>query len=224
MQTQLVSLAAALALGTAVGGCSGGATARSLSNGSTDAGATCTADTACGGSLVGAWKVTSSCLDVSGDLNLALVGAGCPTAKVTGSLRVTGTWTARADGTYTDETVTTGDEELTLAPSCLFISAAPVTCDGAANAIKALGFATLACTATSGGGCACTGTVHQTGGLGLVSVAPATAGTYTTAGTTATVSGHAGDQKYGYCVAGETLKLTPQGARPVVTGAISFQN
>lgn len=48
----------------------------------------------------------SSCLDVSGELDLSLVGAGCPSAPLTGSLQVTGTFTANANGAYTDDTTT----------------------------------------------------------------------------------------------------------------------
>ena len=111
--------------------------------------------------------MTSSCLTVTGGLDLSLVGAGCPTAPVTGSLAVTGTLTANANGTYSDDTVTSGDEQFTLAPSCLVISSTPVTCDGAASIIKTLGYSSLTCTPAPGGGCTCAGTVHQTGGLGL---------------------------------------------------------
>ena len=64
----------------------------------------------CGGDVVGIWTVTSSCLAVTGALNLSSVGAGCPSGPVTGSLQVVGTWTANANGTYTDSTVTSGDE------------------------------------------------------------------------------------------------------------------
>ena len=56
---------------------------------------------------------------------------------------MTGTWTANADGTYSDNTTTTGDEQFTLGPSCLVISSTPVTCDGAASIIKNLGYSSL---------------------------------------------------------------------------------
>ena len=148
--------------------------------------------TACGGDLVGTWTVTSSCLKVSGNLDLSLVGAGCPSAPVTGDLQVTGTWTANADGTYSDDTITTGTEQFTLAPSCLVISSTPVTCDGAAGLIQNLGYASLTCTPTPSGGCSCSATVHQTGGLGVVSVAPSTSGNYTRSGNTVTIAGRRG--------------------------------
>ena len=179
--------------------------------------------TACGGGVVGTWTVASSCLKVSGDLNLSLAGAGCASAPVTGSLTVTGTLTANADGTYSDGTVTTGDEQFTLAPACLVISSTPVNCEGAANIIKTLGYASLTCTPAAGGGCTCAGTVHQTGGFGLVSVAPSTIGSHTTSGNLLTLSGDAGDAGYSYCVSTDKLTVTPQSTSPTMTGTIVLQ-
>jgi hypothetical protein len=172
---------------------------------------------------VGTWTVASSCLSVSGQVDLTLVGAGCPSAPVTGSLQVSGTWTANADGTYTDNTTTSGQEQLTLAPACLIISSTPVTCDGAASIIQNLGFASLTCTSTSNGGCACSGTVQQSGSLGVVSVSPATSGSYTPSGNQVTIVGDVGDTTYGTCVAGSKLTLMPQTTSPTTTGTIVLQ-
>src|SRR2546423_1465035 len=150
MRNGLVGLGCVVALASAVStyGCSsttgtggtGGSTGASCSDGVTP----------CGGDVVGTWTVASSCLKGTGGLDLGLFGAGCATAPVTGSLRVTGTWTANADGTYTDDTTTSGDEQFTLAPSCLVISSTPVTCTGAASLLKGLGYASLACTEVAG--------------------------------------------------------------------------
>jgi hypothetical protein len=231
--SRAVVLVAALALGgcaktdgggAGTGGTSGGAAgAGGESSGGGGAGGACPDVTPCGGSVVGTWTVTSSCLKVAGTLDLSLVGAGCPSAPVTGSLQVSGTWTANADGTYTDGTTTTGSEQFTLGPACLVISSTPVTCDGAASIIKNLGFASLTCTSASGGGCACAATVQQTGTLGLVSVAPSTTGNYTSAGTALTVTGDVGDTTYAYCVAGSAVTLTPQSTSPTMTGTIVLQ-
>ena len=123
--------------------------------------------TPCGGDITGTWTVTSSCLTVTGGLDLASFGAGCATAPVTGSLGVTGTWTANADGTYTDNTTTSGDEQFTLAPSCLVISSTPVTCKGAGGLLTSLGYSSVTCVDAAGGGCTCSATVQQNGGLGI---------------------------------------------------------
>jgi hypothetical protein len=205
------------------GGSSAGTGATGTAGGGGTGGASCPNGTPCGGNAVGTWTVTSSCLRVTGGLDLSVAGATCPPAPVTGSLTVTGTFTVNADGTYADNTVTSGDEQFTLTPACLVISSTPVTCDGAANIIKTLGYSALTCTPATGGGCTCSGTVNQTGGLGLVSVAPSTSGSYTTAGNLITVSGDAGDTKYAYCVSGDKLTVTPQSTSPTMTGTIVLQ-
>ena len=207
MRVRSARLATTVAFATIAGACSSSSLGPSGTGGSSGAGTggggggvTCPAGTACGGSVVGTWNVTASCLSISGDLDIGLVGAGCPTTPVTGSLQVTGTFTANADGTYSDGTTTSGAEQFPLAAACLTISSTPVTCDGAANFIKNLGFASLTCTSTSNGGCACSGTVQQSGSLGVVSVAPTTSGSYTPSGNQVTIAGDVGDTTYATCV------------------------
>ena len=163
--------------GSSASGGSSGSTGGSTSSGTGGTGPTCSNVTACGGDLAGTWTVKSSCLKVTGNLDLSLFGAGCPLAPVTGDLTVTGTWTANADGTYSDNTVTSGTEQITLAPSCLVISSTQVTCAGAGSLLTSLGYMSLTCTNATGGGCNCTGTVHQTGSMGLVLPAPSMMGT-----------------------------------------------
>ena len=224
MNMRSAALASAIAVGLLCGGCNSGAGGSPGAGGSGGGGgAACPSVTACGGSVVGTWTVSSSCLRVTGALDLAVAGASCPSAPITGSLAVTGTLTANADGTYSDDTTTSGDHQFTLAPSCLVISSTPVTCDGAASIIKTLGYASLTCTPAAGGGCACAGTVHHTGSLGLISVAPSTSGSYTTSGNAIALSGDAGDARYSYCVAGDKLTVTPQSTSPTITGTIVLQ-
>jgi non-reducing end alpha-L-arabinofuranosidase len=183
----------------------------------------CPSTTPCGGDLVGTWTVTSSCLNVTGDLNLKLAGAGCPSGPITGSLKVSGTWTANANETYTDNTVTSGEEQLTLEASCLVISSTPVDCDGAASLLASgLGFSKLDCP-SAGSGCNCSAKVKQTGTLGFVSTAPSTSGNYKASGNIVTISGDSDDVQYEYCVSGNTLTMTPQSSHPAMTGAIILQ-
>jgi non-reducing end alpha-L-arabinofuranosidase len=226
MNIQFAALAMAIAAGTIWSGCGSSSPPSGTGgrSGSGGAGASCSSEAPCGGSIVGTWTVTSSCLTVTGQLDLSLVGAGCPSAPVTGSLQVTGTWTANPNGTYSDDTTTSGAEQFTLAPSCLVISSTPVTCEGAANIIKSLGYSSLTCTSAAGGGCTCAATVQQKGGLGLVSVAPSTSGNYASAGNVVTVSGDSGDTKHSYCVSGNQMTWTPQSASPTTTGTIVLQN
>jgi hypothetical protein len=199
----------------------GGAAGLGTSGSSTGgAGAVCSNVTACGGGLVGTWNVTSSCLAVSGNLDLSLVGAGCASAPVVGSLQVTGTWAANSDGTYTDNTVTTGEEQFTLAPSCLVISSTPTNCLGAANIISSLGYSSVNCSAATGGGCSCSATVHQSAGLGLVSNIASPTGNYATSGTLVTIDNQS---PYAYCATASTMTWSPQTTSPVTSGTIAFE-
>jgi hypothetical protein len=133
---------------------------------------------------------------------------------------VSGTWTANSDGTYMDNTITTGQEQFTLAPSCLVISSTQTDCPGAANIISSLGYSSVTCTAATGGGCACSATVKQSGGVGLVSVFAATSGNYQTSGNVVTVDGQL---PYSYCASADTMTWTPQTTSPTTTGSIAFQ-
>lgn len=109
--------------------------------------ATCSSNVAaCGGSVVGTWTATSSCLSVSGQVDMTQFGLGCTSAPVTGSLQVTGTWTANSDGTYSDNTTTSGSEQLMLPASCLLISGTTTTCDDISGPLQAAGYASVTCT------------------------------------------------------------------------------
>ncbi len=207
----------------------GGATAGSgsggtVGGGSGGSGGSCSNVTACGGDVAGVWTASSSCLTVNGQLDLAAIGAGCASAVVTGSLQVTGTLTLKSDGTYQDDTTTTGQEQFALAKSCLVISSTQTDCPGAASIIQSIGYQSLTCTSAAGGGCTCMGTVHQTGGFGVLSLAPPTSNMYSTAGNVLTLSGDIGDVTYSYCASGgTTLTVTPSNADPAVSGTIVLQ-
>ena len=224
MKIQSAVLTMTVALGVVAGACAGSSTGNGGTGGSPNgaggAGASCSNVSACGGSVVGTWNVTSSCIKVSGNLNMMAIGAGCATAPVSGSLQVTGTWTANADGTYTDKTTTTGDEQFTLAPSCLVISSTQTDCPGAANIISALGYATVTCTPATGGGCACSATVNQSGGMGTVSNIASPSGNYATATNVITIDNQA---PYAYCASPSTMTWTPQTTTPATAGTIGFE-
>ncbi len=209
-----------ISLGGEIDGGSSGSGPESSSSGGTDTGASCSAVTSCGGNVVGTWTATSSCLNVTGQADLSPLGVGCTSAPVTGSLWVTGTWSANSDGTYSDNTTTSGNEQLELPASCLNITGTPVTCDGIAEAIPSLGYAAATCTTAAGGGCACSATVQQTGGIAFVSASAPTSGTSMTSGDVITTSD---GTKYSYCVSGTTMTLTPEGTAPTVTGTVMLQ-
>ena len=197
----------------------GGVTAGSggeATGGTGAAQAACSNVTPCGGDVVGTWNVTSSCLTVSGDLSVWYVGLDrCESVSVTGSLDVTGTWTANADGTYSDNTTTTGTETLELLGSCLRIEGTCTTCSRIGPALASVGYASVTCeedpnrdpSLECGLGCTCLATIDETGGLGVAPLYPSGSGTYTVAGSTLLIT--AREQEYAYCASGSTVSVTP---------------
>ena len=186
--------------------------------------ASCSGVTACGGDLAGTWVAAGSCLPVSGQVNMAGFGLSCTAAPVTGTLEVSGAWTANLDGTFKDTTTTSGESEIQLPPECLNISGTTTTCDRLDGALQALGYATVTCADAASGGCTCTGTVQQTGGMGFVVLGAPAAGSYTTANNVITTAGR-NPRDYSYCVSGNRLTVTPQGVSNTgsLTGTIVFE-
>jgi hypothetical protein len=212
--------------GVATGGVASGGRANGGSSSAAGGGSSCSNVNPCGGNLVGTWAVTSSCLKVTGQLDVSPIGLGCRSASITGGvLHVTGTWTANSDGSIADNTVTSGDETLTLAAQCLKVSGTTITCEAVASPLKGLGYSALTCANAASGGCECNGTVQQDGGLGLVSTDVSTSSTYTTSGNVLTIPGST-ELKYDYCVSGNQMTVTPQTTTAktgTVTGAVVLQ-
>ena len=211
------------------GSSSGGQAGGGPSNGGAG-GASCTPTasvTPCGGVVPGTWTVTSACLSVSGQLDMQSFSLSCATGQVTGTLQVTGTWTAKADGTFVDGTTTTGTEQLALPSDCKILSKANVTCERIGSVMSGGYYDTATCVDdTTSGGCTCSGTIKQTGSMGLGSFSPQTDGNYTAANNAITNTGD--NSSYSYCVSGNKMTLTPQGASPtaagILTGTIVLQN
>jgi len=235
MKLQSAFLAMAMASGLAAGACvgssspiatgSGGASGSGTggSSGSGGGGASCSNVTACGGSVVGTWTVSSPCLKLSGTVDISMAGldpSSCKNVTITGSMNVSGTWTASANGTYTDDTTTTGDAQVQLPAGCLMISGTTTTCKGISGPIGGVGLTNASCTDAAGGGCTCTGTIQHMGGIGWMTSDPQTSGVYSTANNTLTADS---TTKYSYCVAGNTMTWTPQPTSPTAMGTIVFQ-
>jgi hypothetical protein len=192
-------------------GAGGAATGGSGAVGAGGSGATgqasCDNVVACGGDVVGTWTASSSCLTLGGTLDVAGLGLGCTTASVTGTLQVSGTWTANGDGSYTDDLTWSGDEVITLPPECLNVSGTTTSCDRVGGALAGVGYiqgleytGSITCVDDPvGGGCNCPATVEQAQG--------ADTGNYTVAGTSITTTG---GLVFDYCVATNTLTMTPQ--------------
>ena len=125
---------------------------------------------------------------------------------------MTGTWIGNSDGTYSDNTMTSGSESFTLPAGCLTLSGTTTTCENLSFTLASLGFASGNCTSdASSGGCACTATVDQQGGLGYVSVYAAASGMYTRASNALTDTADNAVDPYCVSNSGATLTVTPQG-------------
>jgi hypothetical protein len=207
--------------GTSTTGSGGNAAGGSAAGGS--AGNTsCSNVKPCGGDLIGIWNVTSSCLKVMGQMDLLAIGIGCVSAPVTGTLHVTGWWSADSDGSFSDHTTTTGVEQFTLAPQCI-VGGTMVHCSSLDKVITLLGYSSVICTDAADGGCNCAATVEQDGGMGVVSQNPSTRGNHTSSDNVVTTTDGQVDTPYSYCVSGSTLTMTPQTAMPITTGAIVLE-
>ncbi|MEO7035322.1 MAG: arabinofuranosidase catalytic domain-containing protein [Polyangiaceae bacterium] len=195
----------------------GGSNTGGLSGGGAGAGAgsSCTALSPCGGSALGAWKVESSCLTLSGAMDVSILGLGCSTVPATGSLTTTGTFTVNADNTFTDNTVTTGSATFPLAQVCLTLSSVVRTCEQLSSIFQAVGWSTSTCADTNGQ-CNCSVSANQSGGLGTLSTISTTKGQFSTSGTMLTTD----DTIEPYCVAGDKLTVAP--TFPARSGSIVF--
>ena len=96
--------------------------------------------------------------------DVSLVGLdprSCKTVTISGSLNVSGTWTANADGTYTDGTTTMGERDRPARGRVLDALGHHRDVRGDSGPLAAVGFSSVSCAnAATGGGCTCTGTVN----------------------------------------------------------------
>jgi hypothetical protein len=191
MMKRLVGVPLALVLTATVSGvsCGGGGSG------------TCGMVTACGGDIVGNWRITSSCLKATGTFTTP----ECPSATVNASLQVTGTVSYTAALTYNLAFMLSGTETIGFPASCLTFSGVTVTCDQLNQSFAAMPPSPtlmLHCAPAGGGGCNCSTPLNAT---------PSNeTGTYVTSGGTLTTTAVGGAaESGGYCVKGTTLDLTP---------------
>ena len=234
MKNQSALLATALSLGfiaaacgaatgnlTGTGGSATGGTTGAA--GFTGTGGSCTSGTPCGGDVVGTWNVMTSCLKItSSNLDISLAGldpTSCKNVQLEGYLTVNGSWSANANGTYTDGTTTTGNVRMALPAGCLRLSGTTTTCARIGGPFAGVGFSDITCTDAAGGGCDCSGTINQMGGVGIPTGDPQKNGNYATSGSTLTSDTSAME---GYCVTGNTMTWTPQTTNWTTSGTITF--
>ncbi len=187
--------------------------------------ASCEVVTACGGDVVGTWSAMKSCLPVTGNVDMTGFGLGCSDSPVSGDLAVTGNWTFNEDGSMTDETSTTGEQDLALLAACLDVSGTVTTCDRVGAPLASLGFIEVTCADDAEtGGCSCPATVEQAGGAALVSFDAMDSGDYTIADNVLTISDGRNEAQYAYCVEGDIMTVSPQSVSKAgpVGGTIVF--
>jgi hypothetical protein len=134
-------------------------------------------------------------------------------------VKANGTWTANADGTYTDKTTTTGSMTFPLKSSCLTVSSIPASCSNIGGAFSAFGWTTV-CSTDANGQCNCSATANQTGGVGVISPYSSSTGNYTTSGSDLNTDS---EVDYSYCVSQQTLTLTPKSTILPITGNVVLQ-
>lgn len=178
----------------------------------------CPSAAACGGSLVGAWKITSSCLTI--DLGAMMANTACPEQTAGAkNLKATGNVTFAADLSYTSALTLTYDVVINQPKTCLTKQNITLTCDQLQQGIEAqlamTPFTSVSCAAATGGGCTCT--------FRGASQTASEAGTYTTteAGllTQTPMSGAVDDSDY--CVKGSTLTLSAHDSSSMTGATVS---
>jgi hypothetical protein len=169
MKTTLVLMGVGVAL--AVVGCGGG-------------GADCSTFSACGGVLVGTWKLDGICGQASSPL--------CPTAQITNNVTATGTATFDT-ANFTFSVTSMGTSTSVIPHACL---AGISNCSQLSNP-----GANTTCTGDANVSCTCVATVNST---------VTQNGTYTVNGSTLTTTiNGGGSTSSNYCVSGGSLKVQP---------------
>jgi hypothetical protein len=191
----------------------------------------CTDVAPCGGDPVGTWISESCEIAIGGKTDVGPVGIGCKSADVKGSITVIGAFTVTADGKYTDATTTKGTAAFELEKACLEVSGFQASCDRLA--FETIGLTKVVCVDNAmTAGCSCTATIEQAGNMAWIALAPSTygpegsKGTSATAGNTLTLTTEFSDAaEYSYCVAGDTMSVTPITPSTVgtFTGPIVFK-
>jgi hypothetical protein len=198
-----------------------GAALAESSCGGGNAGSSCGPTEACGGDVVGAWKVTSSCFAAAPG---AFPVMGCPGAAVNVSgLTLTGTDVFKPDKTEQTTASYDGSISVTYPSSCLTSYGSPPNCDlvTAVFAAEIAGstsdtpFKSVACK-SGGGGCVCT--------LPTAPNVTSVNSTYSTSGGVLTETDSTGEVTQStYCVVGDMMTQHVDGmANEGLSGTITL--
>ncbi len=169
-------------------------------------GGACPATAACGGSLVGAWELTTFCK--AGPQETATVDCKDGSFEfATAVWDLTGTMTIAADNTFTTARTVHADRFVTEPPACIALANTVftpkiATCDGLVPGLnKEFSLMTTICTGTVAAGCTC---------FAPTAVPQTQTGTIVPSGTTyiATLTGGQPGGPNSYCVKGNVLTVT----------------
>lgn len=165
---------------------------------------TCRNISACGGDVVGSWRITSSCITV--DTSTMMPNADCPGQTTRASdIGVSGNFTFNADGTYDSTATVNGNVIVGMPATCLTRNGITFTCAQLEQGLDAslpATFSSASCVAPVGGGCSCT--------LVMAPTTSTTSGTYTVAdGVITQMPLGAAPSSSDYCVKGTTLTVSP---------------
>jgi hypothetical protein len=184
-------------------------------------GGSCDTVAACGGDIVGTWKVRDSCIDGLSGQSISGLGNTCPSASAhVSNVTVTGTMTFKADKTVTSSGMIAETVDVTLPASCLTQQGVTITCDQLNQVSKSVNVSgsdagvsapALNCHNASGGGCTCSESV---------TVPFMSAQTYSTSGTTLTLQGSS-TRTEDYCVQGNTLYVQSKMSTTMTMGGMS---
>jgi hypothetical protein len=173
----------------------------SLACGGGSSNSSCGPFTPCGGSVVGTWKIATMCMGTA-DAGVPKADAACFTTTSNPNMKYGGTFTFRNDATYTADIAVNGSQTLTYSAGCF---SGAFSCSAIDSIFKGPGVADAgmsgSCTSGSSGSCTC----NETMNTDLTTIE----GTYTTSGTTITMTSGSGSSPdtSDYCVQGNTLTL-----------------
>jgi hypothetical protein len=165
-------------------------------SGSTSSGGpNCSSFNACGGNIVGTWKVTGEC--IGSQYNP--FAAQCPSSTFSESASVSGTLTFETNGMYTITDMGMASGSLSIPSSCL-TPGGITTCDQLqADFNGDGGTGTMATCSTTSTGCSCQLHANQ--------ATTTTNGTYTTSGSSLTLTSNGTSGTSPYCVQGSGLLI-----------------
>ena len=166
----------------------------------------CGAFTPCGGAIVGNWRITGYCSNITGSSS-----SSCTGMTANAQVQVNGTLSFTSTGTYSIAGTESGTDNVTYPQACL--TSMNMTCARLGTALNA-GITGISgsCQSNANGDCACAETVANR--------PISEQGTYSTSGSSLAMIKTGGTTSEGsteYCVQGDTLMM--QATSPTMSGS-----